>query len=38
VRGLAGTINQAAKAGRPGNVVPITSGRTMAADFNVWNV
>jgi hypothetical protein len=38
VRGLAGTIHQAAKAGRAGNVVPITMASVAKADFNVWNV
>jgi len=38
VRGRAGIINSAAQAGRPGNVIPIDTGRRQATDFNVWNV
>lgn len=38
LRGRAGIINEAARAGRPGNVVPIVTGRSAGADFNVWNV
>jgi len=35
VRGHAGVINDAARAGRPGNVVPISSGRGPQRDFNL---
>ncbi|GJE06361.1 hypothetical protein AOPFMNJM_1677 [Methylobacterium jeotgali] len=36
VRGRAGIINSAAQAGRPGNVIPIDTGRRQPTDFNVW--
>lgn len=35
VRGHAGVINDAARAGRPGNVVPISSGKGPVKDFNL---
>lgn len=35
VRGHAGVINDAARAGRPGNVVPISHGRGPVKDFNI---
>lgn len=35
VRGHAGVINDAARAGRPGNVVPISHGRGPQRDFNL---
>lgn len=35
VRGHAGVINDAARAGRPGNVVPISTGRGPVRDFNL---
>ncbi|MBP1296627.1 hypothetical protein [Bradyrhizobium elkanii] len=35
VRGHAGVINDAARAGRPGNVVPISSGKGPRKDFNL---
>lgn len=38
LRGRAGVINDAAKAGRAGNVIPISSGRAASADFDVWGV
>lgn len=34
-RGHAGVINDAARAGRPGNVVPISTGRGPVRDFNL---
>ncbi len=37
-RGRADVINAAAKAGRAGNVVPLSSGRPVRGDFNVWGV
>lgn len=38
VRGRAGIITAAAGAGRPGNVIPLDTGRRQATDFNVWGV
>ncbi|MGY3392944.1 hypothetical protein ACVWW6_005535 [Bradyrhizobium sp. USDA 3311] len=35
IRGHAGVINDAARAGRPGNVTPISSGRRIERDFNL---
>lgn len=35
VRGHAGVINDAARAGRPGNVVPISTGKGPKKDFNL---
>lgn len=38
VRGRAGTINDAARAGRAGNVVPLHTARPARADFDVFGV
>lgn len=38
LRGRYGVIEDAARAGRPGNVVPIVSGRPRRADFSVWDL
>jgi hypothetical protein len=37
-RGLAGVINDAARAGRPGNVVTLGSAKRGGSDFSVWDV
>lgn len=36
LRGRAGIINAAAKAGRPGNVIPMHAPKPASADFDVW--
>lgn len=38
VRGKAGVIEDSARAGRPGNVIPIISGNRPRSDFDVWSV
>lgn len=37
-RGHAGLVNDAARAGRPGNVVPLIQARQARSDFNVFDV
>lgn len=37
-KGRAGVIQDSARAGRPGNVVPIVSGHRASADFDVYSV
>jgi hypothetical protein len=37
VRGRAGIISAAARAGRPGNIIPLDTGQRQGTDFNVFN-
>lgn len=37
-RGRAGVIEDSARAGRPGNVIPIVAGKRHGSDFSVWDV